>query len=340
MSDKNNKLKNWLDQCCPEPIKLLTPLKGDASSRRYYRAELGAYSLIAMVSPEAQEGFLPFLEIARAWREHELRVPEILCEELNQGFALLTDFGDQWLQDQLTINTVDQFYRQALLESLRIQTAVKPRNYTYPSFDESHIALELGYFPEWCLGRLLGYGLSSAEEKMLNQLAEQLVSTCVTQPQGVIHRDYHSRNLMVLPEGQLGILDFQDAMIGPITYDAVSLLRDCYIQWPMERVYGWLKEFYDASQRDQRMDRVSFEQFKQWFDYVGIQRHIKVLGIFSRLKVRDQKDQYLQDMPRVVSYLVQVSRQYPHLKEFEKWLSTQFVPMLKRVLSERERLSI
>lgn len=323
--DKTNILNSWLFNYLKEEPKNVSRLKGDASFRQYYRVQSVHGNLIAMASPSLSEPILPFVSIANSWHRQGIAVPRVLHYNLKLGFALLTDFGDVLLQDKLDKNTADVYYKNALERLPAIQESSRPKDYIYPLFDEKHIHLELSYFKEWFIEKLLGLEMSVAESKMLDGLFAQLIDICDQQPQTVIHRDYHSRNLMVLENNALGILDFQDAMLGPITYDAASLLRDCYVDWPIDSVYRWLAHFYEV-RYDEKLKQYSFAQFQEWFDKVGLQRHIKVLGIFSRLKIRDGKAGYLKDIPRILNYVLQVTAQYPQLKHFEQWLILRVIP--------------
>lgn len=325
IDDKTNILNSWLINYLRGEPKKLSPLKGDASFRKYYRVQSAHGNLIAMVSPSLSEPILEFVSVANSWYKQGIPVPKILHYNLKLGFVLLSDFGDVLLQDKLDNSTVDAYYKKALGLLPAIQASSCTKDYNYPSFDEAHIYLELSYFKEWFITKLLGLEMSAAENKMLDIFFAQLVDVCLQQPQVVIHRDYHSRNLMVLENNALGILDFQDAMLGPITYDAVSLLRDCYIDWPIASVYRWLTYFYEICYESQ-LERHSFQQFQEWFDKVGLQRHIKVLGIFSRLKIRDGKAGYLKDIPRILNYVLQVTAQYPQLQHFEQWFITRVIP--------------
>lgn len=329
-----NKLTKWVVSVLADKDISCKALVGDASARRYFRVQSGLNHYIAMVSPLKQEPLLPFVEVAQAWHHHGVKVPELISADLNLGFALLTDFGDVLLQDKLTVQNVDGFYLKASKVLERIQVAPQPSHYAYPMFDEQHILAELNYFNEWCLSGLLGLEQKSYE-KMLNSLYRQLVGYCQAQPQVVVHRDYHCRNIMVVPDNggeEVGILDFQDAMIGPITYDWVSLTKDCYIQWPVEKVQLWLKDFYNMCQRQKLFDLPSFSTFQLWFDMTGLQRHLKVLGIFARLSVRDGKSDYLSDVPRIMDYIFEVCQRYEHLQDFQQWLKITLWPALEGVI--------
>lgn len=320
MSATESVFKQWIGQQLGSDNFTLCPLKGDASFRAYYRVTLDEKSYIVMWAPPEKEQTRPFVEIARAWHHHGLRVPTVHGWEVSQGFVLLSDFGDTLLYDVLTPTSVDDYYQKAMqiLPSLqRMQVA--------PLFNEDYIRLELSYFKEWFLHRYLSINTDEIST-ILESTFSQLVASNLAQPQVVIHRDYHSRNLMVLNEGNLGIIDFQDAMMGPITYDLVSLLKDCYIDWPTEKVAQWVKSFYDMTPQAQQ---VNISEFTQWFDWTGLQRHLKVLGIFARLYLRDNKPNYLNYMPRIMNYVLQVSEKYPSLAPFHHWMQNTIQENIK-----------
>jgi len=329
-----NKLTKWVGSVLSDKNLSCKALVGDASARRYFRIQSGSNHYIAMISPHKREPLLPFVEVAQAWHDYGITVPELIATDLKLGFALLTDFGDAILQSKLTAQNVDSFYHKAAKALEKIQVAPQPAHYLYPMFDELHILGELNYFNEWCLGAFLGLE-QKLYKKMLDNLYGQLVGYCQAQPQVVIHRDYHCRNIIVLPDNgaeEIGILDFQDAMIGPITYDWVSLTKDCYIQWPPEKIQLWLKYFYNTCQQQKVFDLPSFATFQLWFDMTGLQRHLKVLGIFSRLYVRDNKSGYLGDVPRIMDYIFDVCQRYEHLQDFQQWLKIILWPALEEAI--------
>lgn len=331
MRNQTNKIRSWIGEIFQTQDFSVTQLRGDASFRHFYRVKTQDNQWILMDAPPNKEPIEPFIQIAQSWHKQGILVPEIRHFDIKQGLVLMTDFNDQLLQDILNNENVDHFYQRALEALPTIQGVDLNNGYTYPRFDENHIRLELSYFKDWFLQQLLTITISQSEEKLLQKLFERLILACQQQPQVVIHLDYHSRNLMVIDQNTLGIIDFQDAKIGPLAYDAVSLLRDCYINWPIEQTYGWLETFYLQHQKPIHKT-ISFEQMKEWFDMVGLQRHLKVLGIFSRLNLRDKKPGYLKDIPRIIDYVLQVTSQYPEFLPFEQWLSVQVIPKLQKML--------
>lgn len=323
------KFKQWIESILGLDNLYLAPILGDASPRQYYRIHLTDQSYIAMLALGDHADVGPFLKIAQVWGQAGLEVPKIIAADQAQGFILLSDFGDDLLLQKLNQHNVDQYYSKALeqLELLRVQKS--STDYTYPYFDKTFIEMELNIFNQWCLDKLLGLDWQN-EKNVLSTVYEQLVHYCATQPQVVIHRDYHSRNIMVLKNQQLGIIDFQDAMIGPITYDWVSLTKDCYIEWPETKVQSFLEQYYRSCQAHQ-VSLPSFSVFQLWFDMVGLQRHLKVMGVFSRLYLRDHKPAYLAAMPRIMTYISQMADRYSELKELNAWLSTVVWPALEEV---------
>ncbi len=327
-------LKQWIAEQLGTDLFELQPLKGDASFRTYFRVFTGDTTYIAMLAPVETENTTPFVTIARAWQQQGIGVPTIFGWAPDKGFVLLSDFGNTLLSECLQPETVDGYYIQAMQALLTLQK-MAPQN--LPSFNEKALALELSYFEDWFLNKLLGISLDKIKKPLLAPLFAQLISVCLEQDQVIVHRDYHSRNLMIREDGSLGLIDFQDAVIGPITYDLVSLLKDCYVSWPPERVMAWVTLFYQQLKTDGKLADVSLEQFQQWFHFVGLQRHLKVLGVFSRLKLRDNKPQYIQDMPRIMRYILQVTSSYDNFQGFHQWLEEEVMPTFERVCEEEKK---
>lgn len=325
MTDRMELLKNWLAQLFPETSYRLYRLSGDASFRQYFRLSLPDQSFIVMDAPPDKEDCRHFANLAKAIKAQGLRVPHVFHADFANGFLVLSDFGDDQLFNQLNAKTADQLYRKAIKDLLMWQQVVLPKNLPVPCFDQSLYQYEFDLFLEWFLPKYCKVRLTTSDHKALNTVFQTLISCLEMQPQVFVHRDYHSRNLMVCDDGLLGILDFQDAVQGPITYDLVSLLKDCYIDWPQDSVVAWSQYYYNLHKHAD-LKNTSFEQFQQWFEWAGLQRHIKCLGIFSRLAFRDQKMGYLEAMPRVLQYVFQACAKYDEFK----WFSS----FLKKVLSE------
>ncbi|MBB71121.1 MAG: aminoglycoside phosphotransferase [Legionellales bacterium] len=319
-------LTAWLTNTCQKTVQDITQIAGDASFRRYFRVTLPDMSLIAMDAPTEKENSHPFVAIAEAFANQGVIVPTILQQDLTNGFLLLTDFGDDLLLSALNDESVDGYYQQAIDELLLIQQCQHFPGYSLPIFDEHLIAQELALFPDWFLRKQLKLSLSPALRDGLASAFAIICAGFLAQPRLCVHRDYHSRNLMVLADGRLGVLDFQDAVIGPVSYDLVSLLKDCYIAWPRTKVEAWVKVYYDKALNAGILTGVDFDEFLRWFDWVGIQRHIKVLGIFSRLHLRDGKPGYLEDIPLVMNYLLDGLQRFPELAPFYQLLQQEVLP--------------
>ncbi len=309
------------------------PLPGDASFRTYFRAQHNDKSYIVMLAPPAKERTDEFVSIAKAWHQEGLLVPEVLAWEREKGFVLLSDFGDTLLLSRLNAQSVNEYYQDALSAIVHLQNT-DPKITGLPLYNADYARMELNYFQEWFIHKLLGLTNSPEEEAVWQTLCKDVLNSFCGQPQVTVHRDFHSRNLMVLPNESLGIIDFQDAMVGPITYDAVSLLKDCYITWPTTDIHRWVGAFYEKLKAQGKLSEVSHKEFIQWFDWVGLQRHIKVLGIFSRLKLRDNKSNYLTHLPRIMRYVLEVTRQYDNFAIFHDYLETKIVPLMYSKLSK------
>ena len=295
----------------------LSPVSGDASFRRYFRAQTqDGRHFIAMDAPPEKENSRPFVEICQHLLNNEIPVPSIHAVSLQQGFMLLEDFGDEQLLSHLHAESVELLYGEALriLSTLQIHV---PHTHL-PSYDKALLSREMGLFKEWYIGRHLQRQLSQIENQTLQKTEQILIESALAQPQVFVHRDYHSRNLMLIEQADevaLGVIDFQDAVSGPITYDLASLLRDCYIAWPDEDVLKWVYTYYEKL-KSANIIRCDASTFIRWFDLMGIQRHMKAVGIFSRLNYRDNKPSYLDDIPRTLDYIINASQRYPELEAF------------------------
>jgi hypothetical protein len=303
MSDRLTLLNRWLEQSGYRDYRLQRASE-DASFRSYLRLEANGKSLIVMDAPPAQEPCDRFIDIANRLRAAGLNAPEIIASNLQDGFLLLTDFGADDYLSRLNPQSEPSLYADALAALLTMQSGTNTGG--LPDYDEALLLREMDLFHDWFLGELLGIELGPAQQSLWLQTRQLLVDNALAQPRVFVHRDYHSRNLMVVEQDNPGILDFQDAVYGPITYDLVSLLRDCYIAWPVERVRELVSQYFDSA-RDNGLIDVEGAQFFRWFNLMGIQRHLKAVGIFSRLKIRDGKSRYLNDIPRTLGYIEQVS---------------------------------
>lgn len=305
LSLRTNELEVWLSACGFNSFTL-QPLAGDASFRRYFRVTAQQKSFIVMDVPSGED-CRPFIAIANALRQLQLQTPVILEANLTQGFLLLTDFGDTTYLRGLNKDNANSLYQLALNKLTILQTCQQVEGYAIPPFTREWMWQEWRWHQEWFLDKLLG--LPPISDNLEKEYA-LIVESAATQPQVFMHRDFHSANLMILPH-DVGILDFQDAFIGPITYDLASLLRDCYIDWPQENIKQWLSDYWQMMQKN--YDVVEYQEFIKWFDWMCVQRHLKALLTFARKKMRDQQSHYLQYIPRTLSYIVEVTKQYPEL---------------------------
>ena len=303
MSNRYEQMTDWLDNLGYRDYTLSVASE-DASFRSYHRVESGGQSWILMDAPPDKEPCERFIEIALRIANTGLSAPQIIHQDLAQGFLLLTDFGCSDYLSMLDESSEPSLYADALAALLKLQTRAACED--LPAYDEKLLRQEMDLFREWFLERLLGIKLDQEHLNRWQTLQQSLLENALEQPQVFVHRDYHSRNLMKIEQGNPGILDFQDAVAGPITYDLVSLLRDCYVAWPGSRVDQLVLDYYELARANELLD-VSPAVFRRWFNLMGIQRHLKAIGIFSRLKIRDGKSSYLKDIPRTLSYIEQVS---------------------------------
>jgi aminoglycoside/choline kinase family phosphotransferase len=295
-----------------------TPASADASFRRYWRATLAdGHSYIVMDAPPEREDCRPFVRVAGMLHEAGVHAPRVLAQDLGQGFLLLTDLGTRTYLEELNPDNAAQLFGDAADALLRWQLATRPG--TLPPYDEALLRREMNLFPEWYVGRHLQKTLSPAQGEALETIFRRLVESALAQPVVYVHRDYMPRNLMVC-EPNPGVLDFQDAVIGPITYDAVSLLRDAFISWEEERVLDWTARYWEKAKRAGLPVAADFAEFWRAFEWMGLQRHLKVLGIFARINYRDGKPKYLGDTPRFLNYALSVSKRYRELGRLARLL--------------------
>ena len=316
------------EQAGLRPAGELEVVSGDASFRRYFRLRHDRGSLIAVDAPPDKENSRPFVAIARVLHAHGVHVPEILAADFDLGFMLLSDLGDTLLRPCLNETSVDALYSQAMDELRHLLSSPAPADYALPPYDRARLLTEMSLFPDWFIVRYLGLTLSQEEADLVRTTCERIADDVLTQPTVFVHRDYHSRNLMVLPGNRLGVIDFQDAVTGPITYDLVSLLRDAYVEWPLTRVTGWVEQFRQSLTAENLLPGAFDEAaFLRAFDWMGAQRHLKVVGIFARLSLRDGKHGYLDDIPLVFQYLLDEIRAYPELRAFRDWVARRVLPV-------------
>jgi hypothetical protein len=311
-------LKMWLNTLTqPYALNLdaITPASSDASFRRYFRVmahEKNHASLIVMDAPVDQEDVRPFLKIAKQLANAQVLVPQIYAENLKEGFLLLSDFGNQTLLGQILPENADQLYRKVNTVLIAMQKNTSVEN--LPIYDDTLLRKEMALFPQWYLGTHLGLEMSDTEKNDLESVFNQLVGNAISQTQVFTHRDFHSRNLMVTATNTLGVLDFQDAVLGPITYDLVSMYRDAYIGWEEEQQMDWVVRYWEMAKKQGLPVPHDFGDFYRNFEWMGLQRHLKVLGIFARLFYRDGKNAYLKDLPLVLNYAQKVAERYTVFK--------------------------
>jgi aminoglycoside/choline kinase family phosphotransferase len=292
------------------PHCALAPASADASFRRYFRVSIGDRSWIAMDAPPPRENCEPFVRVAALMRAAGVHVPEVLAQDLDRGFLLLSDLGRTTYLVAFANAAPDALFRDAIDALLRWQLASKPD--VLPPYDETLLRRELQLFPDWYIGRHLGVALSAAERDALEDVMRAILANNLAQPAVYVHRDYMPRNLMV-SEPNPGVLDFQDAVYGPVTYDVVSLFRDAFVSWDEERVLDWVARYWERAKRLALPVHGDFGDFYRDFEWMGLQRHLKVLGIFARICYRDGKPHYLGDTPRFVAYARAVCERYREL---------------------------
>jgi len=269
---------------------------------------------------------MPFIQVARSFEAIGLNVPHIHAQNTQEGFLLLEDLGSTLYLDQLSFSTVERLYGDALGALLTLQACGPLAG--LPLYDRDLLLREMELFREWLVDRQLGLALSSDEHAMLDATFEVLVDNALRQPQVCVHRDFHSRNLMVTPRHNPGILDFQDAVIGPVTYDLVSLLRDCYVSWPRSQIEGWVLGYFELAVQSGVLRGEHEGEFMAWFDLMGVQRHLKASGIFARLNIRDGKAGYLQDIPRTLGYILDLESRHEILAGLVALLRQRVIPAL------------
>ncbi len=329
MPERLEQLKNWLDNELNFSEYTLRPASADASFRRYFRVLHAGVSYVVMDAPPEKEDSQPFVTISKMFFDLGLNVPEVIDESLQQGFLLLSDLGSAPYLDVLNEETVERLYGDALGALATLQ-ACTPEHASLPSYDRTLLLNEMELCREWLIGEHLGVSPDAVQTGMIDAAFELLAENALAQPRVCVHRDYHSRNLMHTGMNNPGILDFQDAVIGPVTYDLVSLLRDCYIDWPRARVEDWALGYLDLALQSGilRAEQDDPVQFLRWFDLMGMQRHLKAAGIFARLKHRDGKDGYLQDIPRTLGYVVEVAARYDELAAFGRYIDAEVLSRL------------
>lgn len=316
----------------PERVE---PASADASFRRYFRAFNNGATYIVMDAPPGKEDVRPYLKVTRLLETLGAHVPHVHQADTDRGLLLLEDLGGMHYLSRFNAGEdPERLYEDALRVLADVQVRGRSAAAELPPYDREPLAREVALMPEWFLGRHLSVGLSDVESRMIARTFEFLVVEALAQPTVFVHRDFHSRNLMVVADRNPGIIDFQDALRGPVGYDLVSLLKDCYISWPRERVVRWVSG-YRALLRSKGdagawLSGADDTEFLRWFDLIGVQRHVKVLGVFARLWYRDGKAGYLRDLPLTLEYVRDTCTRYPELEEFGRFLEERVVRELPR----------
>lgn len=332
MDQRLEQLKEWLQKVLSgypgfESQWEINPVSGDASFRRYFRVLSGSSSWIAVDAPPEKEDSRPFIAVAETLEAQGVSVPQVFESDLAQGFMLLGDLGDELYLSHLNENSADELYTSALDELLLIQQCNDLKQGSLPPYDHALLTREVELFREWFLRELLGLELTEQDHFEVERLFHYVIDCALEQPTVFVHRDYHSRNIMYRPGCRPGVIDFQDAVRGPVTYDLVSLLRDCYIAWPDDKVYCWVEDYRKKLIGEGRV-MPDTKHFQRWFDLMGTQRHLKAVGIFSRLLIRDGKAGYLADIPRTLSYILAVVRKTYELEPTADWLQSKVIPAM------------
>jgi aminoglycoside/choline kinase family phosphotransferase len=314
---RRDALERWLKHELQQGFAL-TPASEDASFRRYWRATLAdGASYVAMDAPPQKEDCRPFVRVARMLREAGVHAPQVIAQDLEQGFLLLSDLGRRTYLHELNAANANRLFADAIDALLRWQLATRPGE--LPPYDEALLRREMNLFPEWYVERHLKKSLSKSQKEALENIFRLLVQSALAQTVVYVHRDYMPRNLMV-SEPNPGVLDFQDAVLGPITYDMVSLVRDAFISWEEAQVLDWSVRYWERAKSAGLPVAADFGEFWRAFEWMGLQRHLKVLGIFARINYRDGKPHYLQDTPRFIDYALSVSKRYRELAPLARLL--------------------
>lgn len=322
-------LEEWLAQQLPElfamrgwgavPAATLTSASSDASFRRYFRWQGAGRSLIVMDAPPPQENCAPFVNIAGLLAEADINVPQILAADLARGFLLLNDLGRQTYLDVIAPDNAEPLFADAVQALLAFQQL--PMDSALPSYDDALLRRELQLFPEWYVQRHLGVEFNQAQQAAWQRVSQLLIDSALAQPKVLVHRDYMPRNLM-LSEPNPGVLDFQDAVYGPVTYDVTCLFKDAFLSWPEARVRAWLEDYWRQARAVGIPVQAELEDFLRASDLMGVQRHLKVIGIFARICHRDGKPKYLGDVPRFFAYIEAVLARRPELAELAELLAS------------------
>ena len=328
MSDRFKSLQNWLRETLQTNNFILKPASEDASFRYYYRLTINNNTFIVMDAPPHHEDSKSFVRVNNILHECNVNVPIIHNMDLKQGFLLLSDFGDDHYLSKLTAFSANNLYSDAIQTIISMQLSGDTKGLDI--YNEVLLRDEISLFTDWLLNKHLDITLSIHQINAIDNLFDLLVTNALEQPQVFVHRDFHSRNLMMMPDNNPGVIDFQDAIIGPITYDLVSLLKDCYIKWSKKEINNWVDLYCKQLAMHDGKLKIDRGQFQRWFDLMGVQRHLKACGIFARLFHRDNKHQFLKDIPRTLSYIVDLSHTYKELLPLCHLIEDSIFPELEK----------
>lgn len=315
-------LIDWVVSVLDDNIASIEFASEDASFRRYFRIFHGDCSYIVMDAPVKHMSIEPFARISKKFIEQSINVPEIFAADHKKGLMLITDFGTTTYLQILNASTADYLYDDALDTLIKIQRATVLDPEFLPPYDDNLLRSEMDLYPSWYLSKHLNLSLSSRWTDVLENTFEFLINKALEQPKVWVHLDYHSRNLMYVERKNPGVIDFQNAVLGPVTYDLMSLLRDIYVVWSEEQILKWIRLYLTKAHQAGLDLGCDEKEFAQWFDLMGIQRHLKVAGIFSRLYYRDGKEQFLQDIPTALQYIENVSKKYQELKQLHELITS------------------
>ena len=314
-------MENWLSIAVKEPITSIAPASADASFRRYFRIATSQGTQIVMDAPPDKEPLDSFIEVSSILAGLGVHAPSIRAINKKDGFLLLEDFGNRTFLNELQ-DTPQQLYTSALGALIKIQSQTAPQSIlSIPHYDANRLKDELTVFEDWFVGQHLGVTFNREQQSVWQETQSFLIEVFLDQPQVLVHRDFHSRNLMVVEDNSPGVIDFQDMVLGPISYDLASLFKDCYIEWPRSRQKKWLMEYISLAETAGEPLQFDLAQLLRWYDLTGLQRHLRVLGVFCRLNLRDGKNQYLDDLPLVKKYVRETLSLYPELASFRDLFS-------------------
>ncbi|MCY4043540.1 MAG: phosphotransferase [Cellvibrionales bacterium] len=327
-------LSRWIKRLDLGELKAIEKLVGDASTRQYFRVQLSDNSYVAVIAPKESLMNTAFVQIQKLFLNMHVPVPEIISEDKTQGFMLQEDLGDTMMLNRLTSKNVDAIYPEVFDYLLTFLQLAPSTIADLPLYDEAFFRREMDQFDKHFLSGWLGLELNANELIIVEKAKTFLIEKALEQPYGFVHRDFHSRNMM-FNDNRWVVIDFQDAVQGPLTYDLVSLLKDCYIDWPDEQVEQWVKTYYDRLVQNPKAPFANwpYREFLTQFHLMGLQRHLKVLGIFTRLAMQDQKTNYLQYLPRVFQYILSVTGRYEAMADFNAFLLTKVAALVEQKLA-------